>query len=149
MKKSQTNLAALKPETMRDDKFLDDHLVNTGPIPMFKPASTIVWGSIFLLGIFFRFMHWPGAALMLIAGLGGLTGYLLSCMMEKQSRTRLSILLATLAVGWATYSMLGLLVLDHPWLNPTSAGVYGGVILVVFIAYEGTRRAILKKSKLE
>ena len=133
---------------MRDDKFLDDHLVNTGPLPLFKPASTIVWGSILAFGMFFRFMHWPGANLLSIAGLGGLTGYLLACMMEKQSRTPLSIVLTVVSVLWALYSIIGPMVMNNSWLNITGAGIYGGVIIVIFVVYETTRRSMLKRSKL-
>ena len=74
---------------------------------MIRSTIELITGIIFLAGLTFKFVHYPGAALLLVLGLSLLSILLLTHFFKGSAKNPLSSLMYKLSIGNGTMYILG------------------------------------------
>lgn len=114
---------------MKND-LLDDHLIDIKPEYDFKIGLAALWSIPWLIGNFFRLMHWPFAGALIIFGSAALMAYSLSGFVTFKGRSlanNVSVIISLFYIGQYVFSVFQYgRSLDFLW-------VYG-IITLLFLA---------------
>lgn len=101
----------------------------------FKIRAVIIWALFLVIGLFFRFNHYPGGAFTIIFTSAGLQAYCFNGVLSRKNRNALNITLSVMGWVWFGVFVWGVFFNNG---NPYGIGglnVYGIVAVVYFVIY--------------
>lgn len=109
------------------------------PDQSFKLRAPLIWGSILMVGVLFKIVHWPFASLLTVLPPAGLLAYSTYGMMRKQTRTILCVILFSLSLLYALYLVYGTQFRGGYPVNLNGLAIFFAVAVVWYAGYEIAR----------
>lgn len=108
---------------MSDKELLDQSEPFNSRRNPFKNFVTLFLLSLFLLGMLFEAMHWPGHSLLRLASFAGMTGFSLALLLLEKN-TAYSLIIRILNVGLMVYFTWEIFVIERL--------PYDGKVLIIY-----------------
>lgn len=96
----------------------------------YSVIQVVIWSTLILLGILLKLQHWPGNALSILVGSGGLGGYNFVALLLQRGKHVLNTVLVVVTGLWIAILLWGLTMNNgHPY-NGYGIMIYFGVLIV-------------------
>lgn len=106
---------------------------------MIRSTIELITGIIFLAGLTFKFVHYPGAALLLVLGLSLLSILLLTHFFKGSAKDPLSSLMYKLSIGNGTMYILGILFKVMHWPGASFLLVVSMLSIAMLLAFSALK----------
>jgi len=106
---------------------------------MIRSTIELITGIIFLAGLTFKFVHYPGAALLLVLGLSLLSILLLTPFFKGSAKNPLSSLMYKLSIGNGTMYILGVLFKVMHWPGASFLIVVSMLSIAMLLAFSALK----------
>jgi hypothetical protein len=116
-------------------ELLDDSLYKQEFIQSVKYRVFIIWSFFLIVGVIFRFLHFPGSAVLIVTSTAGITSYAINGIILSKGKDKLSILFTILGVSWIFFLIIGIIFLGgHPY-NSQGLTIHLTLFFVYFFIY--------------
>ena len=119
---------------MQED-ILDDHFNKGKDKSPLTNRPIIIWVIVLGIGLLFRFMRWPGSAVLIILSTAGLQAFSLNGLIKPDKRNSINTVFSILGFMWLITLIGGILFNNgHPY-NIAGLEMYFIVFIPYFVIY--------------
>lgn len=124
---------------------LDDDLISKDHEFDYRTWHFYVWIPLFIIGVLFKIMHWPGSSFLMLFPSAILVAHSVCCAMRFKGRNIHNNMLLAAGVLWTAYLIFGAFFNNANRFNFKGLMVYGIAFFLSFVFYEILFRFRLKK----
>jgi hypothetical protein len=118
-------------------EILDEEIQEDKPLYKINTSTNVIWFSVFMLGMAFRILYWPGHSLITLIGASGFIAYNVFCSVRLKGKNTTNNIFLLLSAIWLIYVLYGFLFnKDYRHFNEAGLMIHAGLLIVFFLRYE-------------
>lgn len=128
---------------------IDQELIKSDSEDKFSRRPLIIWLSVLVLGLIFKFMHWPGANIIILISTASITGYAFYSFIFYRKKHPLPTALLVLSLIWIAIMIMGIYFNDGYPFNSGGLEFFFAFVMISFITFFLSKKikVSLKNSK--
>src|SRR5687768_2759905 len=101
----------------------------------FSTWPLIIWLSVLVLGMIFKFNHWPAANIIILLSTASITGYSFYSYIFYRKENRIPAVFSILSLLWIAIIILGIFYNDGYPFNAGGLEFYFAFVMISFITF--------------